>query len=159
MDVGFVFKFCKNSSQFFYTIPTGFFVHHVELVPGLGAKLLRSAGTCGFVLSKDNKFVYLKLKSGWLYKISLFCVAVEGIVSNSNHHLISLKKAGKSRLLGFRPRVRGVAMNPCDHPHGGGEGKGSPPRAQVTPWGKLTKIATKNTLAFRLKKKFFKRFV
>jgi len=98
------------------------------------------------------------MNSGWLLKISKFCIAVIGKVSNLDHHIIRIEKAGKNRNLGVRPRVRGVAMNPCDHPHGGGEGTGSPPRAHKTPWGKLTKVPTKRNKKYLIKKKLLKKF-
>jgi len=88
-----------------------------------------------------------------MLKLHKFCVAVSGIVSNVDNHITRIEKAGKNRNLGFRPKVRGVAMNPCDHPHGGGEGTGSPPAAHKTPWGKLTKIPTKRKKAYLLRKK------
>lgn len=156
---GFMNKFILNSSTFLYNIPTGNFIHHVEVKPGLGAKLVRAAGTSCFLISEEKDYVFLKMNSGWLLKISKFCIAVNGIVSNINHHIIRLNKAGKSRKLGFRPKVRGVAMNPCDHPHGGGEGTGSPPAAHKTPWGKMTKIPTKTKKKHLLKKKLFKKNV
>jgi large subunit ribosomal protein L2 len=156
---GFVNKFLLHSSTFLFNIPTGNFVHHIELKPGLGAKLVRAAGTSSFLISEEKNYVFLKMNSGWLLKISKFCIAVSGIVSNIDHHITRLEKAGKNRKLGFRPKVRGVAMNPCDHPHGGGEGTGSPPAAHKTPWGKMTKIPTKRTKRDRLKRKLFKKYV
>jgi len=156
---GFVNKFILNSSTFLFNIPTGNFVHHIELKPGLGAKLVRAAGTSSFLISEEKNYVFLKMNSGWLLKISKFCIAVSGIVSNIDHHIIRLEKAGKNRKLGFRPKVRGVAMNPCDHPHGGGEGTGSPPAAHKTPWGKMAKVPTKRTKRYKLKKKLFKKYV
>jgi len=93
------------------------------------------------------------MNSGWLLKLSNFCIAVLGTVSNEDHHVLRVKNAGKNRRMGWRPKVRGVSMNPCDHPHGGGEGRGSPPAAHKTPWGKMTKVPTKRTKSHLLKKK------
>jgi large subunit ribosomal protein L2 len=101
----------------------------------------------------------LKMNSGWLLKISKYCIAVVGIVSNNENYYKRIEKAGKNRNLGWRPKVRGVAMNPCDHPHGGGEGTGSPPRAHKSLWGKLAKVPTKRTKKYLLKKKLFKSFL
>jgi large subunit ribosomal protein L2 len=106
-------------------IPEGTFIHNVELVPGHGGQLARSAGTSAQVLGKDEtgKFVIVKLASNETRKIPLNCLATIGTVSNEDHNIINLGKAGKSRHLGIRPTVRGSAMNPNDHPHGGGEGR------------------------------------
>jgi len=155
---GFLNKFYYNASTFLMNIPNGNFIHHIEVMPGKGAKLTRAAGTSSFIISSDKKFSFLKMNSGWLLKISKFCIAVIGKVSNLDHHIIRIEKAGKNRNLGVRPRVRGVAMNPCDHPHGGGEGTGSPPRAHKTPWGKLTKVPTKRNKKYLIKKKLLKKF-
>lgn len=154
---GFYNKFIINASTFLLNIPTGNFVHHVELFPMKPAQLVRAAGCSSFIISNDEDFIYLKMNSGWLLKLSKYCIAVNGIVSNIDHHIIRIKNAGKKRLLGKKPKVRGVAMNPCDHPHGGGEGTGSPPKAHKTPWGKLTKIPTKKKKKFLLKKKILKK--
>jgi len=155
---GFLNKLKKNSSTFLLNIPTGNFIHHIENIPNRGAVLSRAAGCSSFVISKDNIYTHLKMNSGWFLKISKFCVAVLGIVSNESHHITRVKNAGKNRKMGWRPKVRGVSMNPCDHPHGGGEGRGSPPAAHRTPWGKLTKVPTKRTKRHLLKKKLFKKF-
>jgi len=155
---GFLNKFYYNASTFLMNIPNGNFIHHIEVIPGKGAKLSRAAGTSSFIISSDKKFSFLKMNSGWLLKISKFCIAVIGKVSNLDHHIIRIEKAGKNRNLGIRPKVRGVAMNPCDHPHGGGEGTGSPPRAHKTPWGKLTKVPTKRNKKYLIKKKLLKKF-
>jgi len=117
---------------------------------------------CGWNKKKrsreKNKKVWIKLSSGWQVLVSQECIACLGIVSNPNHIFYRVRKAGIVRLMGFRPSVRGIAMNPCDHPHGGGEGRGSPPRAQVSPWGRLTKgTPTKNTKIDRLKRRLFKK--
>jgi large subunit ribosomal protein L2 len=120
-------------------IPLGSTVHCVELKPGKGAQLLRSAGCSGQVVAKDGAYVTLKLRSGEMRKVLATCRAVIGEVSNGEHSLQSLGKAGAKRWRGIRPTVRGVAMNPVDHPHGGGEGKTSGGRHPVTPWGVPTK--------------------
>jgi large subunit ribosomal protein L2 len=120
-------------------IPLGTTIHCVELKPGKGAQLLRSAGCSGQVVAKEGAYATLKLRSGEMRKVLLTCRAVVGEVSNSEHSLRSLGKAGASRWRGIRPTVRGVAMNPVDHPHGGGEGRTSGGRHPVTPWGVSTK--------------------
>lgn len=120
-------------------IPLGTVIHCVEMKPGKGAQLLRSAGTSGQLVAKEGAYATLRLKSGEMRKILITCRAVIGVVSNSEHNLRSLGKAGAKRWRGVRPTVRGVAMNPVDHPHGGGEGKTSGGRHPVTPWGVPTK--------------------
>ncbi len=120
-------------------IPLGTVIHCVELKPGKGAQLLRSAGTSGQLVAKEGAYATLRLKSGEMRKILINCRAVIGVVSNSEHNLRSLGKAGAKRWRGVRPTVRGVAMNPVDHPHGGGEGRTSGGRHPVTPWGVPTK--------------------
>lgn len=120
-------------------IPVGTNIHCVELKPGKGAQLLRSAGSGGQIVAKEGAYVTIKLRSGEMRKILAKCRAVVGEVSNSENNLRSLGKAGAKRWRGIRPTVRGVAMNPVDHPHGGGEGKTSGGRHPVTPWGKPTK--------------------
>ena len=139
---GFCFDYYKkeNYSAFLNIIPTGTWVHHIESKPGLGAIFARSAGVGGFIYSKWNNYVFLKLPSGNLIKLSKYCICVNGLSSNKDHHIIKKGKAGINRLLGKRPIVRGVAMNPVDHPHGGGEGKKSKPVKQKTPWGKRAKF-------------------
>jgi len=134
-------------------------ISNVELYPFTGSILARSAGTSVMVTTKLFDTSVLKLKSGWNLKVSNHCICSIGSVSNSSHRYNYVyKKAGKVRSLGIRPTVRGVAMNPCDHPHGGGEGKKSPPASARTPWGKLTK-GTKTVVKFdsakrwRVKKK------
>lgn len=119
--------------------PSGTLVHNVELKPGKGAQLARSAGAYAQVVDKDKKHAVIKLRSGEVRKVLLNCRAVIGTVSNVKHNLESLGKAGAKRWLGIRPTVRGVAMNPIDHPHGGGEGRTSGGRHPVTPWGVQTK--------------------
>ncbi len=116
-------------------MPLGATLHCIELKPGKGAQLARSAGTSAQLVAKDGAHVTLRLRSGEMRKVLSDCKAVVGEVSNSEHNLISLGKAGASRHRGVRPTVRGVAMNPVDHPHGGGEGRTSGGRHPVSPWG------------------------
>lgn len=120
-------------------IPTGMFVHNVELIPGRGAQIVRSAGTVAQVLAKDAGFVTIKLPSGEVRMVPEMCKATIGQVGNRTHNQIVSGKAGRTRWLGRRPKVRGVAMNPVDHPLGGGEGKSSGGRHPVSPWGMPTK--------------------
>ena len=132
-------------------------VNSVELFPLSGFKIARSAGTSAFIINKLLYRVVLKLSSGWQYKVFSDSFASLGRVSNFKHYYLNLRKAGLHRILGVRPTVRGVVKNPCDHPHGGGEGKGSPPVAQVSPWGRLTKgTPTNNKKADRLRRRLFK---
>jgi large subunit ribosomal protein L2 len=114
-------------------------LNNIENYPFFGGSITRSAGTSAILTNKNNNKIIIKLKSGWNLHLSENCIASLGNISNMKHKYICLKKAGKSRSLGIRPTVRGVAMNPCDHPHGGGEGKKSPPSGQLSPWGWLTK--------------------
>lgn len=139
---GFSWNFFKkeNYSTFLDVIPSGNWIHHIELKPGLGGSIARAAGNGGFIYSKWGDFVFLKLPSGVLKRLSKFCVCVYGLVSNKDHHITNKLKAGSNRLMGKRPTVRGVAMNPVDHPHGGGEGKRAKPVKQKTPWGKRAKF-------------------
>jgi len=120
-------------------IPTGQVVHNVELVPGRGGQLVRSAGVGAQVMAHDEGFTTLKLPSGEIRMISEECMATLGEVGNRTHEQVVSGKAGRTRWLGYRPKVRGVAMNPVDHPMGGGEGKSSGGRHPTTPWGKPTK--------------------
>ena len=120
-------------------IPQGTEVHCVEMRPGKGAQLIRSAGTTARLVAKEGKYATLRLSSGEMRKILLTCRATIGVISNQQHNLKSLGKAGAKRWRGVRPTVRGVAMNPVDHPHGGGEGKTSGGRNPVSPWGTPTK--------------------
>jgi large subunit ribosomal protein L2 len=122
-------------------IPVGTMIHNIELKPGHGGQYARSAGTFGVLIQKteDGKYAQIRLKSKEQRLVPLDCMATIGIVSNLDHGSSSLAKAGRSRWLRRRPTVRGVAMNPVDHPHGGGEGKTSGGRPSVSPWGKLTK--------------------
>ena len=120
-------------------IPVGTVVHCIEMKPGKGAQLARSAGTSVQVLAREGNYATLRLKSGEVRKVLTACRATIGEVSHSEHNLRKLGKAGASRWRGIRPSVRGVAMNPIDHPHGGGEGKTSGGRDPVSPWGMPTK--------------------
>ena len=118
-------------------IPTGTFIHNIELYPGKGAQLVRSAGTAAQLISKENGIAQVRLPSGEVRLVRLDCKATIGQVGNIEHDTIKLGKAGKTRHKGIRPTVRGSVMNPCDHPHGGGEGKSPIGRpSPVTPWGK-----------------------
>ena len=120
-------------------IPTGLFVHNVELIPGKGGQMVRTAGAYAQVMAHDNGYTTLKLPSGEVRMVSDQCMATIGQVGNRTFEQIVSGKAGRSRWLGRRPKVRGVVMNPVDHPHGGGEGKTSGGRHPVSPWGKPTK--------------------
>jgi large subunit ribosomal protein L2 len=120
-------------------IPVGSVVHCIEMKPGKGAQIARSAGTSAQLVARDGRYATLRLRSGEMRKILTECRATMGEVSNSEHSLRSLGKAGASRWRGVRPTVRGVAMNPVDHPHGGGEGRTSGGRHPVSPWGTPTK--------------------
>ena len=120
-------------------IPTGLFVHNVELIPGKGGQMVRTAGAYAQVMAHDNGYTTLKLPSGEVRLVSDQCMATIGQVGNRAFEQIVSGKAGRSRWLGRRPKVRGVVMNPVDHPHGGGEGKTSGGRHPVSPWGKPTK--------------------
>jgi large subunit ribosomal protein L2 len=120
-------------------IPLGTIIHNIELKIGKGAQLARSAGTFAQLMSKEGKYSTVKLPSGEVRMILMECKATIGQVGNVDHENVSIGKAGRSRWLGIRPHVRGVAMNPVDHPHGGGEGRTSGGRHPVTPWGIPTK--------------------
>ncbi len=120
-------------------IPVGTIVHNVEMKPGKGGQIARSAGTFVQIAGRDTGVVQVKLSSGELRLVPQECMATIGSVSNADHSNVKLGKAGRSRWKGIRPSVRGVVMNPVDHPHGGGEGKSSGGRHPVTPWGKGTK--------------------
>ncbi len=120
-------------------IPLGTLVHNVEMTPGKGGKMARSAGNSCQVLGKEGSYVALRLPSGEMRRVPRTCRATIGEVGNGDHNHISLGKGGRSRWLGRRPKVRGVVMNPVDHPHGGGEGRTSGGRHPVTPWGVPTK--------------------
>ena len=118
-------------------IPLGLEVHNIELIPGNGGQIVRAAGTSAKILAKEGKYVTLRLPSKEIRLIRKECYATIGVVSNAEHSNITIGKAGKKRWLGIRPTVRGVVMNPCDHPHGGGEGRSPIGRKRpITPWGK-----------------------
>ncbi len=120
-------------------VPVGTIVHNVEMKPGKGGQIARSAGTYVQLVGRDMNYAIIRLNSGEQRKVLGACMATVGAVSNPDHGNIKLAKAGRKRWLGKRPSVRGVAMNPVDHPHGGGEGRTSGGRHPVTPWGKPTK--------------------
>jgi len=120
-------------------IPVGTQIHCIEMKPGRGAQIARSAGTVAQIMAMEGNYATVKLKSGEMRKILAHCKATIGEVGNSEYNLRSFGKAGAKRWLGIRPTVRGVAMNPIDHPHGGGEGKTSGGRDPVSPWGTPTK--------------------
>jgi large subunit ribosomal protein L2 len=120
-------------------IPLGAEIHNIEMKPGRGGQLVRGAGLSAQILAKEGEYAQLRLPSGEVRMIRLVCRATIGKVGNADHINISLGKAGRSRWMGRRPKVRGVAMNPVDHPMGGGEGKSSGGRHPTTPWGKPTK--------------------
>ena len=118
-------------------IPVGTLIHNIELYPGKGAQLVRSAGNSAQLMAKENGYAQVRLPSSEVRMIRLDCKATIGVVGNHDHENISIGKAGRKRHMGWRPTVRGSVMNPCDHPHGGGEGKSPIGRpSPVTPWGK-----------------------
>ena len=120
-------------------IPLGTVIHNIELQQGKGGQLARSAGQGAQLLAKESRYAHIRLPSGEVRLIQVKCLATIGAVGNEEHYNIKIGKAGRSRWLGKRPKVRGVAMNPVDHPMGGGEGKSSGGRHPCTPWGKPTK--------------------
>ena len=120
-------------------MPIGTIIHNVEMKPGKGGQLARSAGAYAQLIGRDRSYALIRLSSGEQRMVHADCMATVGAVSNPDHGNIKLGKAGRKRLLGKRPAVRGVAMNPIDHPHGGGEGRTSGGRHPVSPWGKPTK--------------------
>jgi large subunit ribosomal protein L2 len=122
-------------------IPIGTIVHNIELKPGRGGQLARAAGTYAQLVGRDGDDAQIRLGSGEIRRVRATCMASIGAVSNPDHQNTNLGKAGRKRWMGWRPTVRGVAMNPVDHPHGGGEGRTSGGRHPVTPWGKPTKGA------------------
>jgi len=121
------------------SIPVGSTVHCVEMMPGKGAQIARSAGTSVQLLAREGSYAQLRLRSGEIRKVHVDCRATLGEVGNEEHSLRSIGKAGANRWRGIRPTVRGVVMNPCDHPHGGGEGRTAAGRHPVSPWGTPTK--------------------
>jgi large subunit ribosomal protein L2 len=120
-------------------IPVGTMIHCIEMLPGKGAQLARAAGTSAQLLAREGDYAQLRLRSGEIRKVHVNCRATIGEVGNEEHSLESIGKAGRVRWRGVRPTVRGVAMNPIDHPHGGGEGKTAAGQNPVSPWGTLTK--------------------
>ncbi len=122
-------------------IPVGTLVHNIELKPGKGGQIVRSAGTSAQIMGRDGKYVSLRLPSSEMRLVLGECMATVGVVGNEEYSNIVLGKAGRTRHMGIRPQTRGSAMNPIDHPHGGGEGKTNSGRHPVTPWGKPTKGA------------------
>jgi large subunit ribosomal protein L2 len=120
-------------------IPPGTTIHNIELKPGKGAQMVRSAGGSAQLVAKEGEYALVKLPSGEIRKVAQNCMATIGQVGNSDHENVTIGKAGRSRWLGKRPHNRGVSMNPVDHPHGGGEGKTSGGRHPVTPWGQPTR--------------------
>ena len=146
--------FTAGNATILRNIPDGISLHNVELKPGKGAQMARSAGTSLKIMAKEKNMVTLKLPSGEMRMVLDECLATIGTVGNKTHENIRVGKAGKSRWLGRRPKVRGVAMNPVDHPHGGGEGKTSGGRHPVSPWGTPAKgYKTRN------KKKLSNKFI
>ncbi|MEM0530289.1 MAG: 50S ribosomal protein L2 [Candidatus Pararuminococcus gallinarum] len=118
-------------------IPVGTFIHNVEMYPGKGAQLARAAGILAQLMAKENGYALIRLPSGELRNVPVTCMATIGQVGNVDHENVNIGKAGRKRHMGWRPTVRGSVMNPCDHPHGGGEGKSPVGRpGPVTPWGK-----------------------
>jgi len=124
-------------------IPLGAMIHNIEIYPGAGGKLVRSAGVVAQLMAKEGKHAHIKLPSGEVRLINVNCLATIGQISNLEHENVIIGKAGRTRHLGRRPSVRGVAMNPIDHPLGGGEGKASGGRPACTPWGKTEGIKTR----------------
>ena len=121
----------------FANIPVGTVVHNIELYPGKGGQLVRSAGNMAQLMAKEGKYALVRLPSGEMRNVPVNCIATIGQVGNIDHENVNLGKAGRKRHMGWRPTVRGSVMNPCDHPHGGGEGKSPVGRpGPVTPWGK-----------------------
>ncbi len=124
-----------GNSLFLKKIPVGTIIHNVELTPGRGGQMCRAAGTYAQLIAKEGKYALLRLPSGEVRKVLAACAATVGQVGNIHHESITIGKAGRSRWLGRRPKVRGVAMNPVDHPLGGGEGRSSGGRHPCSPWG------------------------
>ena len=120
-------------------IPLGLPVHNIELYPGRGAQMVRTAGMVATIMAREGEYAHIRLPSGEIRKVHVNCYATIGQVGNLEHENVSLGKAGRKRWLGIRPTVRGVAMNPIDHPMGGGEGRTSGGGHPVTPWGQITK--------------------
>jgi large subunit ribosomal protein L2 len=136
------------------SIPMGIAIHNIELKQGKGGQLVRSAGTGAIIVAKEGDYVTVKLPSGEMRMVFKECYATVGVIGNGDHMNISLGKAGRARWKGHRPKVRGVVMNPVDHPHGGGEGRTSGGRHPVSPWGVKTK-----GYKTRKKKKYSDKFI
>ena len=139
-------------------IPLGTIVHNIELTPGCGGKLVRSAGAGAQLMAKEGNYVTLKMPSSEMRMVRKDCYATIGVLGNSEQKNMKIGKAGRTRYLGIRPTVRGVTMNPCDHPHGGGEGKTGPGGHPKTPWGKpalgyKTRKKNKNTDKYIVRKR------
>jgi large subunit ribosomal protein L2 len=138
-------------------VPVGFVVHNVEIKPGSGGTFARSAGTSVQIVAKEATYVTLRMPSGEIRMVHQDCWATVGVLGNADHKNIVVGKAGRTRHKGFRPSVRGMAMNPVDHPHGGGEGRSKSGSHPVTPWGKGCKgtrtRTRKNLLIIRRRKK------
>lgn len=129
----------------------------IEYIPTNGIQIARAAGMGGLLVARNKQKTTIKLSSGWLLSLNNSCIAAIGRCSNNLHKYDRLRKAGSSRFFGIRPTVRGIIKNPCDHPHGGGEGKNSPPAAQLSPWSKLTKgTPTTNTKRARIRRRLYK---
>ncbi|MCK4264929.1 50S ribosomal protein L2 [Candidatus Babeliales bacterium] len=147
-----------GNSMALKNIPVGFFIHNIELFPGRGGVVSRSAGTSAQLMAKEGNYAILKMPSSEVRKVSLDCFATVGVLSNADKKNINLGKAGRARHMGFRPSVRGMAMNPIDHPHGGGEGRSKSGSHPVTPWGKSckgmrTRRKKKDSLIIKRRKK------
>lgn len=128
-----------GSSCLLSVMPLFSIINNIESIPYTGFKFVKSAGNSALLINKKEFYIQVKMKTGWICNLNHNCMAVFGIVSNSRHKFDIIGKAGKNRALGFRPSVRGVAKNPCDHPHGGGEGKKSPPVSHTSMWGRIHK--------------------
>jgi len=149
----------KSSCNSLKFLPLLSVLNNVELYPFSGSKIARSAGTRLLLTKKVNNKSYLKLSSGWQIVVDSDSIASIGIVSNPLHFSQRIRKAGINRSRGVRPTVRGVAKNPCDHPHGGGEGKKPKPRAPLNPWGQLVKSPSKNKKIDKKKRKLYKSLI
>jgi len=148
----------KGSSLNLSSIGLFGIISNVESRPYFGASIARAAGVGAMVVASTKEIITLKLKSGWIVSISPSAIASIGYVSNMSHNIRNIGKAGRNRNVGKRPVVRGVAMNPCDHPHGGGNGKSSPPATPLSPWNKITKwTPTTNTKIARLNRRLFRK--
>lgn len=140
-----------GNALFIKDIPVGTLIHNIELYPGKGAQLVRSAGNSAQLMAKEGDYAQVRLPSGEVRMIRLDCKATIGVVGNQQHENVSIGKAGRKRHMGWRPTVRGVVMNPNDHPHGGGEGKSPIGRpAPVTPWGKPALVLRQERLRTEL---------